>query len=272
MLPTGKLGRIRCLVRIGDVPEEEGVAGHGGAGGTAVLALDDLAKFFYCHLVAAHLDKRADDGAHQVAQEAVGGNGENPLVILLGPQGMGDAAIIGLHIGVEFREGCEVGVIHQAGGGLVHEVEIEVWWAFPAQGVTEGVLAGDGKVLVGAAGGVKAGMGIVVDGSHAVNGDVGRQQGIEAVHQAVNVVDGLLDVKVGNHESRIDTSVGAASACDGRGDPQERSQGLLKYLLHRGVVGLHLPSVEVSPSKTQSDKIPHLTLVDLTQRRKDAKK
>ena len=33
-------------VGIGDVPQEQGVAGHGGAGGAAVLALDDLAEFF----------------------------------------------------------------------------------------------------------------------------------------------------------------------------------------------------------------------------------
>ena len=58
-------------VGIGDVPEEEGIAGHRGTGGAAVFALDDLAKFFDGHLVAAHLDEGADDGAYHVAQEAV---------------------------------------------------------------------------------------------------------------------------------------------------------------------------------------------------------
>ena len=32
-------------VGVGDVPQEEGVPGHGGAGGAAVAALDDLAEF-----------------------------------------------------------------------------------------------------------------------------------------------------------------------------------------------------------------------------------
>ena len=91
-------------VGIGDVPEEEGVAGHGGAGGAAVLALDDLAEFFDGHLVAADFDEGAHDGAHHVAQEAVGGDGKYPLFVLMGPCGVGNAAVVGLDIGVQLGE------------------------------------------------------------------------------------------------------------------------------------------------------------------------
>ena len=55
-------------VRVGNVPEEEGMAGHGGAGGAAVFALDDLAELLDGHLMATHLDKGADDGTYHVAQ------------------------------------------------------------------------------------------------------------------------------------------------------------------------------------------------------------
>ena len=154
------------------------MAGHGGAGGAAVFALDDLAEFFDSHLVAADFDEGADDGAHHVAQESIGSDGEYPLVTLLGPLGMGDAAIIGLDVGVELGEGSEVGIVQQTGGGLVHQVEVKVWRTFPTQGIQEWILAGDGEVFIGAAGGVKASMGIVMDGRDAVDGDVGRQQGI----------------------------------------------------------------------------------------------
>ena len=76
------------------------MAGHGGAGGAAVFAFDDLAELFYGHLVAADLDEGADDGAHHVAQEAVGGDGEHPLLVFVGPLSVGDAAVVGLDVGV----------------------------------------------------------------------------------------------------------------------------------------------------------------------------
>ena len=41
--------RLDDGVRVGDVPEEEGVAGHGGADGAAVLELDDLTELLYSH-------------------------------------------------------------------------------------------------------------------------------------------------------------------------------------------------------------------------------
>ena len=78
------------------------MAGHGGAGGAAVLALNDVAELLHGHLVAAHLDEGADDGAHHVAQEAVGSDGKHPLVVLMGPCRMGDAAVVGLDVGVQF--------------------------------------------------------------------------------------------------------------------------------------------------------------------------
>ena len=107
------------------------MAGHGGAGGAAVFAFNYLAEFFDGHFVAAYLDEGADDGAHHVAQEAVGGDGEDPLVTFQRPLGVGDAAVVGFDVGVQFGEGGEVGVVEQAGGGLVHQVEVEVGRAFP---------------------------------------------------------------------------------------------------------------------------------------------
>ena len=253
-----------CLldgVGVGDVPEEEGVAGHGGAGGAAVLALDDLAEFLHGHLVAADLDEGADDGAHHVAQEAVGSDGEYPLVAVLGPLGMGDAAVVGLDVGVQFGEGGEVGVVQQAACGLVHQVKVKVGRTFPTQGIEEGILAGNGEVFVGAASGVKAGMGIVMDGRDVVDSDVLRQQGVEAMDKPVNVGNGLLGVKVGDHQAGIDAGVGAARARHGRGRLKQRRHRLLDDLLHRGVLGLHLPPVVAGAPEPQFHKIPHCDLV-----------
>ena len=113
------------------------------------------------------------------------------------------------------------------------------------------------EVLVGAARGVKPRMGIVMNGHDAVDGDVGRQQGIETMHQAINVLDGLCGVEVGDHQAGINTSVGAARTSDGSRYPQERSHSLLDALLHRAVMGLNLPSMELLAPIAESDKVSH---------------
>ena len=166
------------------------MARHGRARCATVFAFDDLAEFFNGHLVTAHLDKGADDGSHHVAQEAVGSDGENPLFIFMGPLGMGDAAVVGLDVGVQLGERCEIGIVEQTSCSLVHQVEVKLWRTFPTQRVVERVLAGDGEVLVGAAGGVKAGMSLVMDGRYAVDGNVGWQQGVEAMNESFNVRNG----------------------------------------------------------------------------------
>lgn len=100
------------------------MAGHGGAGSAAVLLFDDLAKFLDGHLVPTYLDEGTDDGADHIAQEAVGSDGEDPLLAFMRPLGMGDAAVVGLDVGVQFGERREVDIIHQMGRGLVHQVEV----------------------------------------------------------------------------------------------------------------------------------------------------
>ena len=44
---------------------------------------------------------------------------------------MGDAAVVGLHIGVQFAERGEIGVVQQVLCCLVHQVKIELEVAFP---------------------------------------------------------------------------------------------------------------------------------------------
>ena len=81
------LDKKSIRIGIGDVPEEQCVPGHRCAGGAAVFTFDDLAEFFYGHLVAADFDESANDGAYHVAQETVGSDGKYPLVALTGPLG-----------------------------------------------------------------------------------------------------------------------------------------------------------------------------------------
>ncbi len=233
------------------------MAGHGGAGCAAVLAFNDLAEFFHCHLVAAYFDKGADDGAYHVAQETVGRDGEYPLLALLNPLSMGDAAVVGLNVGVQLGEGGEVSEVQQTGGSLVHEFEVKIRRTFPAQEIAERVLAGDCEVLVGAAGGVEAGVSVVMNRCDAADGDVCRQQSIEAVNQAVDVVDGLLGVEVRDHQPGVHAGIGAARSSDGSGHAQQSGHRFLDDLLHRRVMGLHLPAMVGRPPVAQTHEIPH---------------
>ena len=237
------------------------MSGHRGAGGATVLALNDLAELLYRHLVAAHLDESAHDGAHHVAQESVGSDGKHPLVVLTGPLGMGDAAVVGLDVGVQLRKRGEVGVVQQTACRLVHQIEVKVGRTFPAQRVAERVLMGYRKIFVGAAGGIKTCVSIVMNGGNAIDGNVGWQQSVQAVNQAVEVGDGLLGVEMSHHQSGIYSGIGAACPRHRRGHTQQRGHRLLDGLLHRRVLGLHLPPMVACPPITQPDKVSHLSFL-----------
>ena len=95
------------------------MAGDGGAGAAAVFLFDDLTELFDGHLATAYLEEGAYDGAHHVAQEAVGLDNKAPLVLAhLLPSGLHDATIVGGHIGVELAEAGEVNVVEEMTGGL----------------------------------------------------------------------------------------------------------------------------------------------------------
>ena len=75
-------------------------------------------------------------------------------------------------------------------------------------------------------------MGIIVNGRDAVDGDIGRQQSIEAMDEALDVVDGFLGVEVRDHQLSIHAGIGAACSCHRCGNPQQRAHCFLQCLLH----------------------------------------
>ena len=101
-----------CVLGVSDIPQVERVCRHAGAGTTAVARLDDVLKLAHCEAVTPHLDQRAHDGAHHVAQESVGCDGEYPLLVVNAcPPCMSDNAVIGLDVGVQLGERREVAVV-----------------------------------------------------------------------------------------------------------------------------------------------------------------
>ena len=77
---------------------------HRCAGLAAILLLDDAAEVVDGDAVQAHLDQCTHHSPHHVAEEAVGCDGEHPLLPHPVPLGTGDDAVVGLDIGVEFAE------------------------------------------------------------------------------------------------------------------------------------------------------------------------
>ena len=232
------------------------MARHRRASLAAVFLLDNLAKLLHRDLVAAHLDERAHDGAHHVAQKAVGGDGKHPLVALALPSRMRDAAVVGLHVGVKFGKRGEVGVSHHALGGTVHQVEVEAAGTVPAQRVAKRRLHVVGEVLVGARRGVETRVLVVAHGKHAVDGDILAQQLVEAVNELVAVGNGLLHIHVGIRRRGVHPSVGASGSHHLDGLSQQGGKRLFERFLHRVVVWLNLPPVKRCPVICQLDKVP----------------
>ena len=90
------------IFRVGDVSEEEGVAGDRGACGTAVFLLDDFTELLDGQYTTPDIKKGAHYGTNHIAEETVSCDGELPLNGGdLCPFSVHDAAGVGLHVSVE---------------------------------------------------------------------------------------------------------------------------------------------------------------------------
>ena len=84
------------------LPQEESLPRHGGTCGAAVTTVDHFAETLYRHLAAADLHEGSDNSAHHIAQEAVGGDDKDPLMIAKAlPAGIRHTADVGLDVGME---------------------------------------------------------------------------------------------------------------------------------------------------------------------------
>ena len=228
---------------IGHIHQEQGIAGDGSTCTAAVFLLDNAAEAVNGELAASHFEQGADDGTHHVAQESVGLDGEHPgYIVHTSPGGVHDAAVVGFHVGMQFAEAGEVGVVEQGLGGLVHPFEVRCLKEAAAVLAVEGHLGGGDVVAVRACRGVEAGMGIRFHGTKAVHGDVGRQQAVQFVGDEGGV-KGRVAVEVSHHEAGMDAGIGATGTHYLHLAAQQGGKGTHEALLHTGTVGLNLPAV-----------------------------
>lgn len=123
--------------------QEKRAGGHRCACRATVAEVNHPAETVDCEPAAAYLDKSAYHGPYHIAQKAVGGN----LEITFGPHrhtpgvggahgsppGMCDVADVGLYVGMQFGERCEILGLKQNSGGAVHGVEIDGGGSLPHQ-------------------------------------------------------------------------------------------------------------------------------------------
>lgn len=219
------------------------MGGNALAGTLAVLAFDDGTELVHRKAMTSHLHQRAHDGAHHIAQEAVGRNGEAPLVrAYFLPIGFADVADIGLLVVIDLAETGEILVLHHAARSLVHQREIQFLEQLPAIMSLKGLFAQMDMIMIGAAGGREACVQIVGNVPHTLHGDVARQQAIQFIHK-LRAVNGSVGIEMCHHHGGMYARICAAGTRYGRVPAQQRAQGFLQGFLHGRGTGLHLPSV-----------------------------
>ena len=145
------------------------------SGGSSVAGLNHRFQVFHVALAVTYLEEGADDGAHHIAQEAVGGDDKSgfddiPLCVALlnTPVGLRDGAEEGLHIGLGAGERLKILLAEEAVGGLVHLLEVQSLAHACARPYTAWVFPRGDTILVGAGEGIETRMGILADGEDAL--------------------------------------------------------------------------------------------------------
>ena len=183
------------------------------------------------------------------------------------PEGAADVAEGGAVVGMGLAERGKVLGLEQDLGGFVHEVVVEVESGEGDEVVGIGVLDVRDPVLVGAGGGVEAGVGGRLDGDDAMDGDVLRQKTVQFERQIVQIENGQWtmdngqwfgEVEVGDHEAGMDAGVGSACGGEGNGLSEEGGEGGLHLFLNAHRVRLELPAVVGCAVVGEVDKCSHL--------------
>ncbi len=225
----------------------------------AVFAFADGFELYDAQLPLAGLQQRAYNGAHHVAQKAVGGNPENIFVLIqFFPDGFGDAAVVGKRLGIHLAEAREVGNREQMRCGLVHELNVQLAEYIQGGVEEERIFLPVNVVAVASPFGIEAGAGFRLHRVNLPDRNFVRQYLIELVdtigRRKVQIVFRGVEVSVvifGMH-----AGIGAAAAGNVYGFSQDHREFLAKHLLHgvRRII-LFLPTVVVGAVIGKLDKI-----------------
>lgn len=110
-------------------------------------------------------------------------------------------------------------------------------------------------IVICAAEGVEAGMGVVGHGTQVVDGNVAADHGIERGDESTSIGNRSVEVEVGYHKAGIDAGVSAPSADNRHLTPHDLGEGIFDDRLHTDGIGLRLPPVEGRAAVGQTHEI-----------------
>ena len=215
------------------------------AGLAAVAGGDDLAELVDGHALFAYLKEGADDSAHHVAQEAVGGDEEGVFRFgVLDPSRLADVADGSLDIGVRAAKRGEVLTADQPLCGLVHGLEVESGRYAGVVDIEERILAGGDPIAVGAGDGIKPCVRHIDDAAEVSDGDRGRQEVVESRAKIGGQMGRIIEMRY--HLLGMDSCVGATGEGEGYGLAEDGGKSRFHLRLYRVSIRLRLRAVEGS--------------------------
>ena len=231
------------------------MGGHRSPCLAAVLAFDDGTELLQAHAPLPYLQQGADDGPHHIAQETVGLDAEHQQTVLLKPSRLHNLAVVGLHLGMHFREAREVLILKEDIGGFLHFGKVKVTVKEISIVGVERVFRARDVIMIRTRNGIKTGMHLRCDLPNPINHDIFGEEGIHLMGKRFRVIQLLLHVEMGIIVPRMDTRIGAAAARDGDWLSQLQAQAFLHRFLHALGVRLDLITVVAAAVVGHVDEI-----------------
>ena len=225
------------------IDQKKGISGHRRTRTAPVFRFYHPAEPFYGELPPPYFDQRAYHRPHHIAQEPVCLNGEYPFIrSRLLPAGIQDAAIVGLHIGMQLAEARKVGILEKHGSGFVHPPEVKRLEHPPRIMPEKRILACRDMILILPISSVKTGMGIVRNPPHTVYRNVGRKQAVEFAHPYSRIRQRIY-IRMRHHQAGMHSRIRAPCPHYFYRTAHQGRERFLQLFLHTRPVGLDLPAV-----------------------------
>lgn len=123
--PNISISFFKHAFRVGNICEKQRMSRRRRSCPCPVFGFDDSPEVLDGSFAAPHVEQSSHDGAHHIAQETIGSNRKFPYLAFLFPAGMGNAAVVGLYVGMKFAETGKVGMAVQFCASCMHGLKIE---------------------------------------------------------------------------------------------------------------------------------------------------
>ena len=175
---------------------------------------------------------------------------------MLKPTRLHDFAVVGLHLGVDFRETRKILILKEKICGFLHFRDVQV--AVKEIGIirVERVLRARDIIMIGARNGIETGVQIGRDLPNPINHDVLGQKRIHLTCKRFRILDFAFQIEMGVIVSRMNARIGSSAARDGNSLPQFEAQATFHRSLNAWRMRLNLIAVVAATVVGHVDEIP----------------